>query len=31
MDFFDWQGARRPHSELCNDEQRRQAEKGAIY
>ncbi len=22
MDFFDWRGARRPHSELCNDEQR---------
>jgi hypothetical protein len=31
MDFFVWQGARRPHSELCNDEQRRQTEKDAIY
>jgi len=31
MDFFVWQGARRPHSELCNDEQRCQAEKDAIY
>jgi hypothetical protein len=31
MDFFVWQGVRRPHGEPCNDEQRRQAEKDAIY
>ena len=31
VDFFVWQGARRRHSELCNDEQRCQAEKDAIY
>lgn len=31
MDFFVWQGARKPHSWLCNDEQRSQAEKDAIY
>jgi hypothetical protein len=31
MDFFDWQGARRPHGGPCNDEQRSQAEKDAIY
>jgi hypothetical protein len=31
MDFFVWQGERKPHSWLCNDEQRRQTEKGAIY
>jgi hypothetical protein len=31
MDFFVWQGARRQHSELCNDEQRRPTEKDAIY
>jgi hypothetical protein len=30
MDFFVWQGARRPHGEPCNDEQRGQAEKDAI-
>jgi hypothetical protein len=30
MDFFGWQGVRRPPSELGNDEQRRQAEKDAI-
>jgi len=29
MDLFDWQGARRRHSELCNDEQRSQADKDA--
>lgn len=23
MDFFAWQGARRPHGEPCNDEQHR--------
>ena len=31
MDFFVWQGERKPHSWLCNDEQHRQAEKDAIY
>jgi len=31
MDFFVWQGKRRPHGEPCNDEQRGQAEKDAIY
>ncbi len=31
MDFFVWQGGRKPHSWLCNDEQRSQAEKDAIY
>lgn len=31
MDFFDWQDVRRPHGEPCNDEQRSQAEKDAIY
>ncbi len=30
MDFFDWHGVSTPHSELCNDEQRSQAEKDAI-
>ena len=31
MDFFVWQGVRRQHSELCNDEQHDQAKKDAIY
>jgi hypothetical protein len=30
MNFFVWQGGRRPHGEPCNDEQRSQAEKGAM-
>jgi len=30
MDFFVWQGARKPLSKLSNDEQRRQTEKGTI-
>ncbi len=30
MDFFVWQGVRRPHGEPCNDEQRSQTEKDAI-
>lgn len=31
MGFFVWQGVRRQHGELCNDEQRRYAGKDAIY
>jgi len=31
MDFFVWQGVRRPLSWLSNDERRRQTEKDAIY
>ena len=30
MEFFVWQGVRRPHGEPCNDEQHRQTEKDAI-
>jgi len=29
MDVLVWQGARKPHSALCNDEQRSQADKDA--
>jgi hypothetical protein len=31
MDFFVWQGERKPLSELSNDEQRSHTEKDAIY